>query len=487
MKRRRWIIAALAGIVIAGLGFGAWQTGQAAQLTATQETADAAGYDTSTVRKGSLSVSVTGTGKIVSSQAADLAFSTSGEVATLTVQVGDTVTAGQALATLSGTAALELKVREQEVAVETAQKTLTNLTANADANLAQAAVDQADAQATYEDAQYNLRKKEQGRCEKSVTESYYQQWLDLQGKIKPWAIALYTGKTGYGRDYILEHLNPLKKKAYIAWANYSYCYTFTDEEIETSQATLAVAKANNDQATRTYQSLKASSGVDTTELEIAQAALKNAQLQLIQAQKDLAGTTLTAPIDGTITAVSGEVGDPAGTGVFLTITNQDHPQMQVSIDETDLENFTSGCPATVTFDALSGQSFSGTVSQVSPTMATSSGASTVEGLVDLDKGRTLSGKAFPIGLGGTVEVTCSQANDVLLVAAQALYQPKNGAPYVYVLNAQGQPEKREVEIGLKTVALAEVKSGLAEGEKVIISAVEGNRKAASGTPAAGSN
>jgi hypothetical protein len=43
---------------------------------------------------------------------------------------------------------------------------------------------------------------------------------------------------------------------------------------------------------------------------------------------------------------------------------------------------------------------------------------------------------------------------------------------VYVLNAQGKPEKRAVELGIQTVASAEVKSGLSEGEKVIISQVK---------------
>jgi hypothetical protein len=40
-------------------------------------------------------------------------------------------------------------------------------------------------------------------------------------------------------------------------------------------------------------------------------------------------------------------------------------------------------------------------------------------------------------------------------------------PYVYVLNAQGQPEKRTVEVGLQTSASAEIRSGLNEGERVI--------------------
>jgi multidrug efflux pump subunit AcrA (membrane-fusion protein) len=96
----------------------------------------------------------------------------------------------------------------------------------------------------------------------------------------------------------------------------------------------------------------------------------------------------------------------------------------------------------------------------------------VQGLVDLQKKQTASGKTLPLGMSAAVEVTCKQAKNAIVVPAQALYEPAGQSAYVYVLNAQDQPEKREVEIGLRTVASAEVKSGLSEGEKVITSTVE---------------
>ena len=470
MKRKTVIIILITAVAVLGLGFGVWQSVKAVPSNTAQTTGD---FQTATVRRGNITVTVSGTGNVVPSKTANLGFAVSGEIAELNVQVGDTVKAGQTLARLKNTAALALEVQSQQVAVQSAEKNLLELTANANANLAQAVIDLASAEAAYEDAKIHLRTKGQGRCEQAVTETYYYEWLDWQVQIIPWQKELEDGNSKYGKDYILEQLKPLWSKSDQAYINYTYCQTFTDAEIEASQAALQVAKANLQQKTRDYESLKANNGIDSTALEIAQASLKNAQLQLLQAQNNLDGAAITAPMDGSVTAVNGEIGETVNPGTLITLTDLESPQVQVNIDETDLANFAVGCLAQITFESIPGQTFSGVVTQVSPTLIESNSGSSLQGYVSLNQSKTLSGKNLPIGLTASVEVTYGEAQNALVVAAQAVYPPKDGGkPYVYILNTQGQPEKREIELGLKTVALAEIKSGLSEGEKVIISEVE---------------
>lgn len=470
MKRKTVIIILITAVAVLGLGFGVWQSVKAVPSNTAQTTGD---FQTATVRRGNITVTVSGTGNVVPSKTANLGFAVSGEIAELNVQVGDTVKAGQTLARLKNTAALALEVQSQQVAVQSAEKNLLELTANANANLAQAVIDLASAEAAYEDAKIHLRTKGQGRCEQAVTETYYYEWLDWQVQIIPWQKELEDGNSKYGKDYILEQLKPLWAKSDQAYINYTYCQTFTDAEIEASQAALQVAKANLQQKTRDYESLKANNGIDSTALEIAQASLKNAQLQLLQAQKNLDGAAITAPMDGSVTAVNGDIGEIVNPGTLITLIDLESPQVQVNIDETDLANFAVGCLAQITFESIPGQTFSGVVTQVSPTLIESNSGSSLQGYVSLNQSKTLSGKNLPIGLTASVEVTYGEAQNALVVAAQAVYPPKDGGkPYVYILNTQGQPEKREIELGLKTVALAEIKSGLSEGEKVIISEVE---------------
>ncbi len=52
-----------------------------------------------------------------------------------------------------------------------------------------------------------------------------------------------------------------------------------------------------------------------------------------------------------------------------------------------------------------------------------------------------------------------------------LFKKRDGKSFVNVLNDKNQPEPREVEIGVQNDFKTEIKSGLNEGEKVIVSQV----------------
>lgn len=473
-KNRVGIIAGV--LVLVGLvGVGIWQglkvRSAAAALVATG-TAEASGaYQTSTVRKGDISLDISGSGTVITNQSVDLAFATAGTVGELDVQVGDTVTSGQVLARLKDTSALEQAVKNQELAVQAAQQKLDDLLSNGSETLAQAYVDEASAEAAYAAAKAGLHQKGDARCLPSKTQEYYFKYLYAQQRVSEWEGYLDDPNTGYGRDYILEQLRPMRKERDQALANMNYCQGYTDQEINASQASYQVAQAKYELASQQYQALSASAGIDATAVATAKATLENAKLQLTKAQANLAGAVITAPVDGTVMAVNGSLDQPTGTGAFITIADLEHPQVQVSIDETDLVNFAVGCAADVSFTSLPGQTFKGVVTDVTPSLVTVQSVAVVQGLVDLENPRTSSGKVLPIGLSASVEITCQQAGSVLLVPAMAVYKDGQGS-YVYVLDAQGKPKKRAVALGIETVASAEVKSGLSEGEKVIISQVK---------------
>ena len=190
--------------------------------------------------------------------------------------------------------------------MQAAQKAVDDLQSQGSSLMFQAQSDLAAAEETYAEAQKNLHQAGDSRCSKAKTESYYWQYFEAQKEASVWQGYLDDGRTGYGKDYILEHLNPLKEKRDNAYSNWKYCEGYTSEEAETSQAAYQLAKAKMDQANVVYENLKANSGVDPSALAVAQAALKNANLQLTIAQKELAGATITAPMDGVVTALNGD-------------------------------------------------------------------------------------------------------------------------------------------------------------------------------------
>jgi macrolide-specific efflux system membrane fusion protein len=55
-----------------------------------------------------------------------------------------------------------------------------------------------------------------------------------------------------------------------------------------------------------------------------------------------------------------------------------------------------------------------------------------------------------------------------LVPVEALQKAEDGGYTVVVLSADGEKEQRAVQVGLQTAAFAEIRSGLKEGEQVIV-------------------
>jgi HlyD family secretion protein len=466
-KARTALLLALLAL-FAAAGAAAWlasqrgylPTGQAAQTSTPA-------YQTTVTRRGDLALSISGTGAVVASQTVDLDFRVSGEVAELNVQPGDEVAEGQVLARLGSLAELELAVANQELAVRTARRALEDLRTGGPLALAQAKAASAAAEAAYAGAAADVHRPGDARCAPARTQEYYFAYLYAQQRVDEWEGYLADQDTGYSDSYILERLGPMRKGRNQAYYNYVFCQGYTDAEIQESQAAVELARVEMEQAQADYQTLQAVQGVDPRAVAVAQAELDAALLQLAKAQADLAGATLTAPISGTVMAVNGSAGDAVGAGVFITLAALDDPRVLVSVDETDLASFAAGCPAQVTFESLPGETFAGTVSRVSPALATVQEVGMVQGLVDLAGGERLA-----VGQTASVEITCQSANSVLYVPAQAVYRPAGQAAYVYVLDAQGRPERRVVTVGIETVASAEIKRGLAEGEPVVISLVE---------------
>jgi multidrug efflux pump subunit AcrA (membrane-fusion protein) len=65
------------------------------------------------------------------------------------------------------------------------------------------------------------------------------------------------------------------------------------------------------------------------------------------------------------------------------------------------------------------------------------------------------------------QLQLSRADNVLTIPVEALVLRDNNE-FVYALDSQNHVHERKVEVGLRGSQLAEIKSGLAEGERVIV-------------------
>lgn len=210
----------------------------------------------------------------------------------------------------------------------------------------------------------------------------------------------------------------------------------------------------------------AQDNLDTAALKgTATTAYRQAELALKQAQDALAATTLTAPGDGTITSVTGAVGQKVGsnaTSGFVVVTDLKNLVVHANVSESDVSKLKGDQVATVTVNAMATQPIQAKVVQVDLTPTTSNNV--------VQYGVTLSLTAPPEGLrpgqSASVEITVSQASNVLAVPAAAVQTVENQSTVQTLEN--GQETRKTVEVGVRGDQYVEIKSGLTAGEEVVL-------------------
>jgi RND family efflux transporter MFP subunit len=445
----------------------------AAAIIFTMKSSSPAGFLNPTARmvrvsRGDLTTTITGTGKFISENVDSLAFSTEGVVEVLNVKVGQMVNKGDVLAGLKDTEKLTLEVENKELALQKAEEAIRDLNDNAELNLAQFLADKAAAGEEYDLAQKNLITKGQPRCSKDVTEQYYIDYMYARHDYNMWYSYLIDGGTGYGTMYIQERMAPYKKSMLLNYANWKYCEGYTDLEQQESEANLELARANFEKAAAEYDEIAGNNGIDPLEMAILEAKRDDAERALTEARENLANATLIAPFDGVITAVNGNIGLTFEKGTFIEIADLENEVVQTSIEETDLQNFFTGCDAAVTFTTHKDQSYQGTVVKVDPSLTTWFDTAVVQGWVKLIDTLPDSIKNYSLGLDASVSINCTHATDVLMIPVESIHTDKS-TTYVFVLDRQTDTkEKREITVGKSTTTYAEIFSGLEEGEFVVI-------------------
>lgn len=414
-------------------------------------------YQTSTVKKGDLTISAAGQGTLISGKYVDLSFIADGIVDTLNVKTGDVVSAGQELAKLDNVKSLEAEVASNNLLLLEAQKTLDELQSNKDVSLAQAYQDFITAQQEYSDALRMTQRDEYARCSKEVNKKNLETLTRAKSKLD------LIERRYYGSEGWIEAKNAYDQ----ALANYNYCISYTADEKINYDAALEVAKVTMQKAEANYKALEAASGIDPNELALAQAKVNKANSQLEVAQENLASANLTAPIAGTITYLASNEGAMVeSTTKFITISDLTQPLVEISIDETDIDKLRLDATCEIVFDALPDTTFFGKVVQIDPELTESGQIQVATALAKLDDEAGKILEKLPLGLKASVVVIDKQVKDVLLVPVNAIRKISEGQYAVFLVNSSGQLRMQVVEVGLMDTSRAEIISGLKEGDIV---------------------
>lgn len=202
----------------------------------------------------------------------------------------------------------------------------------------------------------------------------------------------------------------------------------------------------------------------------AAARVQTAQLGVVRAS--LEKTRLTAPFDGVVAEVSGELNEyvtPSPPGIptppAVDLIDDSCYFISAPIDEVDASKVRIGANAKVSLDAFADRSFPGTVRRIAPyVLDVEKQARTVEVEVVIEEAP--EDASLLAGYSADVEIIVERREQALRVPTAAV-RAEGG---VLILDAvTGLLQARQIKTGLSNWEQTEVKSGLAAGEQVVLS------------------
>lgn len=465
-----------------------------------------------------LTSSVTATGTAQSSQQVSLTFDVGqggGKIQTFLVKLGDQVTAGQPLAKLDD-ADLAQALRSAESGLASAQARLTAATEGpTTADIAAAAQSVASAKGQVTTAQKNL--------DDLKTKPTPSDLLTAQQAVLTAQNALRTANDNVAKaridvtsaqNDVVSATNKMTTACGAATPTPTGCL---DAQLALAKAQTAVATAQNslnngnlarsiqnaqaglDAAQQKYQEtlagpkpadiLAAQSSLDAAQASAVaaqarydelfqapkpdvvlplQAAVEQARALAETARKALAAATITAPFDGQISQLNGEVGTQiASNTVVFILLNPRFLRIDANVDQAYVSDLRVNQTANVTFDALPGRTYQAMISAVGLTPTVQQGVVNYIVTLSIDTTRIPSGTPLPTpGMTASINITTNRIENALAVPVRAVR--RIGRNQTLTVKTADGSEQRTVTTGATNGTLIQILTGLQDGEEVLV-------------------
>lgn len=276
----------------------------------------------------------------------------------------------------------------------------------------------------------------------------------------------------------------------------------------------AISQADFDNATSQYETAKAEVTASIESINGAEFSIESALASRNEASDNLKRTTILAPMKGTVTALTKEIGETVlgnnmmSGDVIMKISALNSMEVNVEVNESDIVRVNVGDTATVEVDAFTDEKFKGIVTEIGNTalntLASAVSSSEVtnfsvkirilqESYQHLCEGQDEGYSPFKPGMSATVDVETERKQDILTVPIKAVTSredttakkmvevgdeevksPKDANqekrdPFivVFVMNANSEAEIRVVKTGIQDDEFIHIIEGLNEGEIVI--------------------
>jgi HlyD family secretion protein len=201
------------------------------------------------------------------------------------------------------------------------------------------------------------------------------------------------------------------------------------------------------------------------DLTAAQARLHDAETALSLARERQALSLIRAPMAGTVYGLAVQAGAYLTEGgLVANVGELDRVRVRVFVDEPELGRVVVGQPVTIRWQALPSQEWTGTVER-KPTSIQALGSRQVgEVVCTIDN----PGLELIPGTNVDAEIRTAVADNALVIPREAL-RHDGGGDYVFLVK-DGQLERRAVKTGATSATLAQITTGLTEGDSVVLPA-----------------
>lgn len=236
-----------------------------------------------------------------------------------------------------------------------------------------------------------------------------------------------------------------------------------------------------------YEKSLAEYQIAKNQLKAAEYNIKSAQASLKEAEENLTKTNIYAPMDGTISKLSVEIGERvvgttqmAGTEM-LRIADLSQMEVLVDVNEIDIIRLSQNDTAKIEVDAYPGRKFKGVVTHVANSSKNSGTATTdqvtnfeVKVLILPDSYSDLLAKSpipFRPGMSASVAIETEKKDNILVVPLQSITTRKDLRDslenqneilqQVFVYNAAtGTVDVACIETGIQDMSNIEITAGL---------------------------
>jgi HlyD family secretion protein len=228
-----------------------------------------------------------------------------------------------------------------------------------------------------------------------------------------------------------------------------------------------------------FESAEAEVEVVQANIQAAEGSVAQAKAARQQAQVNLAYTTITSPIDGTVISRAVDVGQTVAASLqaptlFTIAENLSKMQVDTNVSEADVGKLSDGMEASFSVDAFPSKVFKGRVRQIRYAPQVVQNVVTYDAVIDVENEQLL----LRPGMTANVNFVYACADDALRVPNAALRfrpdaelmrkagKPEPGKRFVWVLDSE-TPSPVAVTVGLSDGTVTVVQGALSEGSQVI--------------------